>query len=354
MNNQTVVEEIKSQSDTPLYLWGCGNVAREVCEILSENGISVRGCVIDVNVDINEFIGLKVERLTDVLHRESSLNIVIGHAQYHRKKELELLQNIQNVYYLPNPFKTHEDITEEYYLQHIEEFKKSEGLFEEELSKKVFRAYIESRVYGNIDAIFDAFTRPMSYFDNDIWELKKEVYVDCGAYNGDTITMFIDAVLGRYKSIYAFEPDHRFFCKMKERMKPYDDDRIHLFEKGLWNKNTFLNFLSDEEQSGYAVEASISDDEHTIAVCKLDDIIKDDVTLIKINMSGSNRECIEGARRIIRDCHPKIAITVGLTKERLYQIPVLLKQINPNYDLFLRFNESMPSRICLYAKDVSK
>ncbi len=354
MNNKTVVEEIKSQSDTPLYLWGCGNVAHEVCEILLENKVPVRGCVIDVDMDINIFMGLKVEQLTDVLRRESSLNIVIGHAQYHKKKELESFQNIQNIYYLPNPFKTHENITEEYYLQHIDDFKRSEGLFEEKLSKKVFKAYIESRVYGNIDAIFDVFTRPMSYFDNDIWELKNEVYVDCGAYTGDTIAMFIDVTSGQYKSIYAFEPDHIAFCKMKELIKPYDDGLIHLFEKGLWNKNTFLYFSSDEAQSGYAAEASISDDEHTITVCKLDDILKDNVTLIKVNMSGSNQECIEGARRIIRDCHPKIAITVGLTKERLYQIPVLLKQINPNYDLFLRFNESMPSRICLYAKDISK
>ncbi len=351
MNHQTVIEKIKSQSDTPLYLWGCGNVAREVFRILSENEVLLSGCVIDVDMDINSFMGMKVERLADVLHRESSLNIIIGHAQYHRKKELESLPNIQNVYCLPNPFKTHEDITEEYYRQHIDDFKKSEGLFKEELSKKVFRAYIESRVYGNVDAIFDAFTRQMSFIDNDIWKLYNEVYVDCGAYNGDTIVKFVDATSGRYKGIYAFEPDHRIFCRMKERIKPYDDGRIHLFEKGLWNKNTFLNFILDEEQSGYATEASIPDNEHTIAVCKLDDIIKDDVTLIKVNMSGSNRECIEGARRIIRACRPKIAITVGLTKENLYQIPILLNEINPDYDLFLRFNESMPSRICLYAKD---
>ncbi len=351
MNDQDVVEEIKSQKNTPLYLWGCGNVAREVFRILSENEVLLSGCVIDVDVDINEYMGMKVEQLADILHRESSLNIVIGHAQYHRKKELESLPNIKNIYCLPNPFKTHEDITEEYYLQHIDDFNKSEELFEEKFSKKVFKAYIESRVYGNMDAVFDAFTRPMSCVDNDIWELSNEVYVDCGAYNGDTIVKFIDATSGRYKEIYAFEPDHSIFYRMKERMKPYNDGRIHMFKKGLWNKNTFLNFISDEEQSGYVTEDAVSNDEHTVAVCKLDDIIKDDVTLIKVNMSGSNRECIEGARRIIRACHPKIAITVGLTRERLYQIPVLLKEINPDYELFLRFNESMPSRICLYAKD---
>lgn len=354
MNNQTVIEAIKSQSDIPLYVWGCGNVAHEVCKVLLENKVSIRGCVVDVDAYINEFMGLKVERLADVLLRERSLNIVMGHAQYHRGSELKSFWKIQNVYCLPNPFQTHEDITEEYYLRHIDDFKRSEGLFEEELSKKVFRAFIESRLNGNIDAIFDAFTRPMSYFDNDIWELKNEVYVDCGAYNGDTVAMFIDAVSGRYQSIYAFEPDHKSFRKMKERILPYDDGRIHLFEKGLWNKNTFLDFLSDEGQSGYAVATSDPDVAHTIAVCRLDDIIEEEVTLIKVNMSGSNQECIEGARRIIRNCRPKIAITVGLTKERLYQIPLLLKQMNPNYDLFLRFNESMPSRICLYAKDASK
>ncbi len=88
MNNQTVVDEIKSQSNIPLYLWGCGNVAREVFRILSENGVLLSGCVIDVDTGVLEYMGMKVERLADVLHSVSSLNIIMGHAQYHRKKQL--------------------------------------------------------------------------------------------------------------------------------------------------------------------------------------------------------------------------------------------------------------------------
>lgn len=34
-----------------------------------------------------------------------------------------------------------------------------------------------------------------------------EVFVDCGAFTGDSISSFIDAVKGKYKSVLAFEPD---------------------------------------------------------------------------------------------------------------------------------------------------
>ena len=39
----------------------------------------------------------------------------------------------------------------------------------------------------------------------------REVYVDGGSYDGDTIRTFIDRVGGRFNEIYAFEPDPATF-----------------------------------------------------------------------------------------------------------------------------------------------
>ena len=73
------------------------------------------------------------------------------------------------------------------------------------------------------------------------------------------------------------------------------------------------------------------------------------MSLIKCNMSAGTKEWIEGARRIIHEQKPKLIINVGLTKQLLYQIPALIYGMNDAYRFSLRFIESMPSRLFLFA-----
>src|SRR5262249_2595507 len=46
------------------------------------------------------------------------------------------------------------------------------------------------------------------YFPRDLFSLSPdEVFVDCGAFDGDSLRSFSDRVNGRFRRIYAFEPD---------------------------------------------------------------------------------------------------------------------------------------------------
>ena len=48
-NDINVLKTLKVET-FPLYLWGIGNVAHEVYQMLSENGIKLTGVFIDVDV----------------------------------------------------------------------------------------------------------------------------------------------------------------------------------------------------------------------------------------------------------------------------------------------------------------
>ncbi len=355
MTNESVLAELRQQH-LPLWLWGCGNVAHEVYALLRAHGIGIAGCFVDAGRKGGGFEGKPVVSMEE-LFREvhgRGINVLMAHAQYHRKKELAAYPAVQHVYCLPNPFRTHEDISEAYVEAHRAAFDRAYRLFDEPLSQRVFRAYLAARTKGDLDAVCDAFTRPMTYFDNDVWTLSDhESLIDCGAYDGDTIRSFLQAVGAKFSRIDAFEPDAAIFRTLSANVAALpSSERIHLHQTGLWNENTVLRFAPDAEQSGFAVESPEPgrEDAHAIEVCRLDDVITHPVTLLKVCMSGSNKECLEGAAQLVARDRPKIAVTVGFTRERLWQIPLLLHELQPRYHFFLRFLESMPSRICLFCQ----
>lgn len=344
-----IYEELRSQK-APLYCVGIGNVANEVYNRLQEHHICLDGFVVTVATEQKKRFGLPVQSIENMLKQtEKPVNLIIGHAQYHKKKELEQLKNVERVFYILNPFTTHEDVSYEYYKKHQEAYEKAYELFEERFSKDVFEAYLNTRVNDDLSYLLDHFRTVNTFFENEIFSLgKEESYVDVGAYNGDTIRKFCHAVRGEYKRIYAFEPDMEFYAQMLSYIEEEQIQRIECFPIGLWKEKTVLVFAKDEEQSGKVV--SESNDAEKIEVDSMDHLLSDcEVSLVKISLSAGALECLQGAENIIRRKHPKIVVTVGIQKDQLYEIPQFIKRVDSSYNLFLRFNESMPSRLTLYA-----
>ena len=70
---------------------------------------------------------------------------------------------------------------------------------------------------------------------------QQEILVDMGAYNGDTIRQFLQYSYGKYKSIYALEPDGKNFkklCRSTEGMQG-----VHLYNKSAWDRQTTLHLM---------------------------------------------------------------------------------------------------------------
>lgn len=182
-----------------------------------------------------------------------------------------------------------------------------------------------------------------AYFNDVIQLTDKEVYVDGGAYTGDTIAAFLEHVEGKFTKIYAFEPDPVNYEKL---VKEYGTNPKVVCEKsGLWNENTSLRF-NDFNTDGSNVS---EDGKLVISVKSLDKYISETVSYIKMDIEGSELEALEGAQNIIKRDKPKLAVCIYHKYDDLWKIPLYIKKLVPEYKLYIRHHAYGCSDTVLYA-----
>jgi FkbM family methyltransferase len=152
---------------------------------------------------------------------------------------------------------------------------------------------------------FNKYSNHFSFTPND-----NEVYVDIGAYDGDSIAKFIESTpTGKYKKIYAFEPNkisYSKLCLIKNWIP-----NLETFNLAASNQNATLKF----NPAGGSMAARLhqnndiinEDNLINISAIKLDDVLND-VTFIKIDVEGFEVDVIEGASKLIKNCKPTMVI----------------------------------------------
>ena len=94
----------------------------------------------------------------------------------------------------------------------------------------------------NMGKMIDDMSR-RQYFDLEVFpHSEHEIFVDCGCFDGTTSLNFIKWCHEKYDSIIAFEPDPDNYIKCKENFQKHSVDRVHLYQTGLWEKQTELMF----------------------------------------------------------------------------------------------------------------
>ena len=210
------------------------------------------------------------------------------------------------------------------------------------IENNVFSEYIEILSQKNIDSsrcVQDICAWQNEYFIPEILSLgEHEVFVDAGAYTGDTISQFLAYVNQRYDQIFAFEPDESNFRKCREYITKVGSDKIKLYRSGLWDKNQRLSFDSKADMSS-AVD---TDGNYEVDVVALDELlgIGQRISLVKMDIEGAERKALYGMKRLIKEYKPKLAISIYHKAEDIIAIPLYLKQLNPDYRFYLRHSNS--------------
>lgn len=235
------------------------------------------------------------------------------------------------------------NLTYDYFSSHKKEFEQTYQWLADDLSRETMTAFLNGHVNlatFPMEAVKD---RSPQYFADGVIKLSdQETFVDCGGYDGDTVNEFIRQSHGKYRKIYIFEPDKKMLPKLKEKVDLSND--CVLFEKGVFHQAGTIGFES--EGCGMITGDSSGD---VIETVRLDDVIKDEVTFIKMDIEGVELEALEGARELIESCRPKLAICVYHKREDLIAIPQFIKSLRANYSLYLRGYFSYVSEVVLYA-----
>jgi FkbM family methyltransferase len=232
-------------------------------------------------------------------------------------------------------------------------------LFTDEKSKYIYKEVLERRLVGREDfeclkiSGDDMYIVPFMFSEN---MQANEVILDCGAYNGDTVKRFIDYFGGGAKKIYAFEP-----CKEQiEKLEAIDGKHaeIIVYPFGVGDKEQVLEFCATEnpvssfiKQNREFATKGFNYHVEQIKVVTIDNIIpvEEKVTLIKMDIEGSEYKALIGAQKTIQKHKPKLAISLYHHGVDYFRIPNLIKEFVPEYKLAVRHHSRYHHDTVLYA-----
>lgn len=181
-------------------------------------------------------------------------------------------------------------------------------------------------------------------------------FFDIGAYDGNTYEFFLKKFNEAHKNIkiyFAFEPEKLNFAKLKRNIKKiskkYPKTRVVLLPLGVWNKNALLSIISKGAASKTVVAFTRVKESTFVPVVKLDDMFLNMCPdIIKIDIEGAEKEAIYGAKNIIREHSPVLLISLYHKPKDLWEIPVIINEINPNYDMHIRVHSHLFIETVLY------
>ncbi len=85
-------------------------------------------------------------------------------------------------------------------------------------------------------------------------------------------------------------------------------------------------------------------------VVRLDDELADErISLVKMDIEGYEAAAIKGCEKLIKQYKPALAICVYHQMSDIWEIPLLIKSIVPEYKLYLRHHSKTQVETVLYA-----
>ena len=174
------------------------------------------------------------------------------------------------------------------------------------------------------------------YFDLDIYpQAKNEVFVDIGSYTGDTVLEFINWYGDEsYKKIYCFEITPSIIELSKNNLKKFKNIEFCNCAVGSCEGKTFINPSNIDPSANQTGKSG----EKEIEVKTLDNLVKEKITSIKMDIEGGEKEAIKGAKKHIKNDSPLLMIAVYHKHNDIWEIPKMIEEINSNYDFYLRYN----------------
>lgn len=201
--------------------------------------------------------------------------------------------------------------------------------------------------YSNLPKIIE--NTYNQYFDLDIIKCgDNEIFVDIGAYIGDTMIDFVKTFGTNYKKIYCYEIVPKNIEYINQNRKKFNLKNIEVVKNGVSDKNGTLYIENDEVSSVTKLKS-----EGTIKVntTTIDKDIKEKVTFIKMDIEGGEKEALLGSLKQIKKNKPKLAICTYHNNNHLTEIPEIIDNANKNYKFYLRYygGPFLPTEYILYA-----
>jgi FkbM family methyltransferase len=216
-----------------------------------------------------------------------------------------------------------------------DEIRKACRIWHDDASRSEFLAQIRWRTHLDFAGL-PAPIKHETYLPDDLFELvDDEVFIDCGAFDGDTIRSLVKRRGDSFGSIESFEPDPVNFSLLERDVSHLPEPirrkvRIHPFAVGA--RTEAVSFAAQGDGGSFVGEGSLQ-----VPCVDLDHFLSGPApTYIKMDIEGYEPEALEGAAKIIGRHAPILAICVYHRQDHVWRLPLQMRALSDDYALFLR------------------
>jgi FkbM family methyltransferase len=216
-------------------------------------------------------------------------------------------------------------------------------------SADLYMAILDWFVTLNSDAVPPPLPAAETYFPGVLQLRPDEVFVDCGAFDGDTVLSYAAACGGRYGTIIALEPDPHTFVKLATRVA--DLDRVVPMNAAAGAGRGSIPFIAGGGLASHAASAGAQGMASTGRLVNVDVVALDELsprpTYVKMDIEGFELEALAGAPALLAAGTTAFAVTLYHRMSDLWTIPLYIHDRAPNLKLFLRhYAEDWAETIC--------
>jgi FkbM family methyltransferase len=162
-----------------------------------------------------------------------------------------------------------------------------------------------------------------AYFPDLFRPMPNECFVDCGAFDGDTVRTFDKWTNGCFSKIVAFEPDPINSQALRAFTASQSDlaSRIEIRTAATAERAGRIRFAA----SGGTDAAISPTGDIEVSCVTLDETLNSQrATFIKMDIEGAEVSSLRGAQTIIRRDRPILAVCVYHQQDHLWEVPLCI------------------------------
>lgn len=326
----------------PLVLYGMGNGADAILDKMAQEGLEAAGIFAsDEFVRGQKFRGFTVEHYGDIKERLGNFAVVIAFAS-----ELpDVLARFKKLAEEHTVFAPHlplyagsEAVDRDWLAKYEARLQKVYCQLADDASRSVFSSVLNYKLSGKPQYLWQCETERFKDLQQLLKPGSRESYLDLGAYDGDTIREFLKLTGGSYGEITAVEADRRNYRKLCAKTEGLKN--VHLIEAAVWNEDTELEF----SDSGGRQSTLINAHKRVVKAVRMDRVLGEKkVSWIKMDVEGAEKEALLGLKEHIMRDKPKMFIAAYHYDNDFFELPELIRRLNPEYKIYLRKHPYVPA-----------
>lgn len=331
----------------PIVLYGAGGLGRQMHRALRDAGITPVAFA-DGAPATDEVDGLPLLSLADAAARhgdDATFVVTVFNPSYpflDGRAALESAGCRHVLPWLPLGWKLGDRLLPQYaagrpeiVLSAADDVRRAFALLDDDASRDEYLRQIRWRLHGDYEALTAPLPVAEQYFSTDVVRIRDdEAFVDCGAYDGDTLAALLAHAGGSFARFVAFEPDPANLEALHARVAGLPAElerRVDVIEAAVASIAGTVTF------GGLGAAAGIGDGgEIEVPTVVLDDVVDGPVTYLKMDIEGAELDALAGARTTVARDRPVLTLCAYHAPDHLWRLPLAVQEIADGYRYRLR------------------